>query len=142
MLGIALIFAAFVKTELVLGEITSNLDTFKVFHILTVNSKLLHQLNDKNYKRLAVWARIIIAALINYATPFFSICLPSIFLSIAVLTKQFYWSSHFILFSLTYINTAIILATTATFFYIYFPYYKLRFDQLNQQLKSIIPNRK
>lgn len=87
LIGICIIFTAFVKTEFLLAEIRNQFDIFKIFHILTVNSKLLHQLTNKNYKRLAIRGRIIIIIFINYGSPFFSILLPSFFLLLAVLTK-------------------------------------------------------
>ena len=95
-LSVTIFFIAILKTDYLFGEINGHLDTFKVFHIITYNTKFLHKLNEKNYKRLAILSRIIIIIMINYVTTFFSILVPLAILIIAILSKQSYVYIHFI----------------------------------------------
>ena len=141
-LGLFLILTSVVKTDILLAEIKSNLDAFRVFHILTVNLKSWHHLTYKNYKRLAIWSRIIIIVFLNYTLPFFSILLPSLILLIAILSQYLYWWIHFILFTPIYVNMIMTILGAGCVCFIYFPYYKMRFDQLTIQTKEIIPNGK
>ena len=133
-----LFFNSFLKSDL-FGEINGNLDTLKVFHILTVNLKSIHQLTDKNYKRLAILWRIaivFIVLVINYGTTFLAILIPSLVLLIAVLYKRLYWFIHLISFTPSYIYFCFIAATVCGIFLIYILYHKFRFDQFNDQIKD------
>ena len=142
LLGLVIFFNSVLKTDFLLGEINGNLDTLKMFYILSINLKSIHQLTEKNYKRLAILSRIIITILLNYGATFFIILLPALILMLSILSKKVYILIHFILFTAPYISLIITLSTSGCLIYIYFPYYKMRFDQLNQQIKSIIPNGK
>ena len=91
---------------------------------------------------MSIFTRIIIVLFSNYASTFFSIFMPLLVLTIAILSRQLYWWIHFILFSPIYINIIMTIASAGCICYIYFPYYKFRFDQLNKEIISNIPNGK
>ena len=136
-LVIILNLVSIIKTDIVFGEMKNNLKALKIYYGLTVNDKLMHRLTDKNYKRLQIWARIIIIIFINCASSFFSILLPLLILLFAILSEKLYWWIHFIFICPIYINMLLTLFVAACVNYIYFPYFKLRFDQLNYQIKAI-----
>ena len=139
-LTILLFFCSVVKTDYLLTEINNRLEALKMFHILSLNLKSLHQLTEKNYKRLALFSRILIVLLINYGAIFFSILLPLLWLTLAILSKRMYMLMHFILFLPLYVNLTYVSLAACCICYIYFVYYSMRFNQLNDQLKSIIRN--
>ena len=141
-LMLALFLGTFLKCDFLLGELNGYLEPLKIFHILRINVKLIHQLTDRNYKHLAYLTRIIMILFLNYAITFFSILIPVFMLLIAISSKRLYWWIHLILFTPIYVSMLIIMATSGCLCYIYFAYYKLRFDQLNDQIKAIIPNGK
>ena len=84
--------------------------------------------------------RIII--FLNYVWPLFSILLFIFCLSIAILSKRLYWSIHLFVITTPYIMVFYTYSTLCCTGYIYFTYFGLRFDQLNDQIKAIIPNGK
>ena len=134
---IILFLVSVIKTDIVFGEMKNNLEAFKVYHGLATNDKLKHRLTDKNYKRMQIWARIIIIIFISCAAKLFSIFLFLLILYFAILSQQLYWWIHFIFICPIYINMLFTLFIAACANYLYFPYFKLRFDQLNNQIKAI-----
>ena len=137
----AVFFATFLKSDFILGEISGYLDTLKVFHALAVNLSSLHQLTGKNYKQLTILSRITVTILLNYGAPFFATFLPSLLLLITILSKRLYWLIHFIFVEPVYVFVIYTLALSGCICFIYFPYYKMRFDQWNDKIKAIIPNK-
>ena len=137
-LAMVLLMCANLKTDFLLIEINGGLDTFKIFYILKVNIKSIYQLNDKNYNRLASSSRIIITLFIDYCGPLFSILTVSCFLIFTILSKRLYWWIYFILFAPSYFGLVYIIEVSACIIYIYLPYYSIRFDQLNEQIKSFL----
>ena len=123
------------KTDLALGEINSNLSPFKVYYPLMKDVKTIHKLTDRNYKKLAIVSRIIIIFALNYAA--------SIIISLAILWQtiisimscQLYWFIYQIIMIPLNICMVMAYANGGCFVYTYFPYYKFRFDQLNDQIK-------
>lgn len=141
-LVLGLFLGSFFKTDYLFGEINNHLDAFKLFHTLTINLKLVHRLTDKNYRRLAFLSRIMIVLALNYGATFFSFIFPLLELFLAISSQRLYCWIHLIMFTLIYINLIVSYATACCTCYIYFIYYKMRFDQLNDQIKAVIPNGK
>ena len=143
-LGIVILFfyIGVFKTDLALGEINSNLSPFKVFYPLMDDAKAIHKLTDRNYKKLAILSRIIVIFAINYTASiliFLTILWETI---ISIKSCQLYWFIYEIIMTPAYVSIVMAYATGGCFVYTYFPYYKFRFDQLNDQIKAIIPNGK
>ena len=137
-----LFLCAIAKTDFLLAEINGNIDTFKVLYFLEINLKSLHGLTDKNYKRLAILSRIMITILINYVAPFYSIVGSSFILYVAITSKRLYWFIHIFIMLIPYILIFHTYSAAGSILYIYFIYFKMRFDQLNNQIKKISPNGK
>ena len=57
---------AMFKTDWLFGELKYNLSPFKIFYYLINDWKQKHQLNDKNYKKLAILSRIIQTITIDF----------------------------------------------------------------------------
>ena len=143
-LGIVILFfyIGVFKTDLALGEINSNLSPFEVYYPLMNDVKAIHKLTDRNYKKLAIILRMIIIFALNYTGPiiiFLTILCETI---ISILSCQLYWFIYEVIMTPIYISIIMAYATGGCFVYTYFPYYKFRFDQLNDQIKAIIPNGK
>ena len=139
---LALCLGAIAKTDHLLAEINGYLDAFKIFHFLTFDLKPLHQLTVKNYKRLAILSRITISILLNYAPLLYVLLTPSFLLLIAISSKRLYWFIHSFVMLILYILVFYTFATVACCMYIYFTYFKMRFDQLNNQIQKFNPNGK
>ena len=131
-----LLISVFFKTDFLIGNINGNLSTMGLLHILNVNNKSLHQLTDKKYKRLILIWRFAIVIMFNYGSIVFIILAIVIIIFLCVVSKRLMIWIHFILMSPSYFLTIITL-TTGCFGYTYFSYYKLRYDQLKCQIKSI-----
>ena len=58
------------KTDIILGEIKSNLNQLKIFYYLMNDIKSKHKLSRANYKKLAILSRIIQILIMNYALKF------------------------------------------------------------------------
>lgn len=142
-LGLVLAFfhSSTVTTDYILGQINGYFDTFKIFHILTVDLKSKHKLTEQNYKRLSIFSRFIIIVFLNYGVPLIAICLNALLLIIGILSyyfyHQFYMLLHLVLMTPAHLMLLFVNATTAPLINIYLLYYKFRFDQLNHQIKSI-----
>ena len=137
-LALSNFYCAFVCTNFLLGEMNDHLNALKLFHIITVNLKSIHQLTDKNYNRLAIISRILVLILIFFGLPFFSISLFMIFLMFGIISKRLYYFIHAMLFTGPYFCLHANSLSIFCIFGIYFLYYKFRFDQLNERIKSII----
>lgn len=138
-----LLLCAIEKTDFLYGEIKC-IQIFELFHILAVHFKAKHQLTDKNYNRLATSSRIVITILVDYGAVTAAVLLNVIMLIIAILSYQncgqFYFLIHLLIMGGAYNQLFITLTITGSIVFIYFYYFKLRFDQLNEKVKSIISN--
>ena len=143
--GILLLLAVFAstiilvgKTDLLLGEIKSNLNSFKIFYYLINDHKSKHKLTSANCKKLAILSRILEIFLIDYAIRFFIIFGILVFLKIVIECKTYVlqWSIILVFFPmyLIYVFTAV---TLFFIFYILLLYYKLLFDQISHHFKLI-----
>ena len=140
LLAFALTLDTTVKTDLLIGEINGHIYALKVFYMLTVNSKLWHQLTDNNYKRMTIISRIVVTVILDYGGPLFIVLIPLSALTIAIISKRLVVWINLIVLLTPYVISIISIATGCCICSIYFPYYKFRFDQLNDEIKSIIPN--
>ena len=127
-----------IQTDFVLGELNGHLDAFKLFHTLTLNQSM-HKLNDKNYKRLSLLSRLFVIISLYCFGPLISIAVILFNLSIAINSHRLIWWFNFILVAPPVILQVYTLFLSVSVVIIYFLYYKMRFDQLNDQLKSLIP---
>ena len=134
---IILILVCVIKTDIIFGEMKNNLEPLKIYQGLEVNDKSIHRLTDKNYKRIQILTRIIIIIFINCAAQFFIIFSLLLLLYFAILSQRLYWWIHFLFICPIYINMIYTLFVAACVNYLYFPYFKLRFDQFNHQIKQI-----
>lgn len=66
--GIGMFWIFIVKIDILLAEIKLNLSPFKVFYYLMNDSYFKHKLNDSNFNRLAILARIILIMILDYFT--------------------------------------------------------------------------
>ena len=138
MLLIILFLVASIKTDCLLSEINYRLDKtpFKVFYFLMINSN--HGLNRKNRKKLAILSRIIQIFMLDYAVPIFTLLISTIFISITILSQKVAWILQSIL-TIGFIQNAIfVLTSDCCLVYIYFTYYKFKFDQFHTKIFKLI----
>ena len=102
-----------------------------------MNIKSRHKLTEKNYKRLAILSQIVTVIMLNYASPIFVILTIAIGTSFTYMSWQLYWLFYQIVFTPIYIFAIWTITSFTCIIYLYFPYYKLRFDQINQQIYVI-----
>ena len=138
---ILLFFVLIIKCDFLFGEINYNLSPIKLAYIVSRDMKSKHKLTDYNFNRLAISLRILMVLLIYYFLPFGSIML--LLIEILLLIKSNNKLELLIFETLMtpfYINGFIVLTVCFVAFFIAILYYKMRFDQIHQQTKSIIPN--
>ena len=141
MIGFSL--ACIVKTEFIIGEKIYHLKPLRVFYCLINNWKfsiIKHNLNVKNYKRLAFLTRISQMFMLDYCVPIIIFVGTLIIGRTALLTGQLFWILEVIHLIPLYLWASYAIAFGFVIFYVYFSYYKMLFDQLNVKIKQIIPN--
>ena len=138
---ILLFFVLIIKCDFLFGEINYNLSPIKLAYTISRDMKSKHKLTDYNFNRLAISLRILMVVLIYYFLPFASIML--LLIEILLLIKSNNKLELLIFESLStpiYINGFVVLTVCFVAFFIGILYYKMRFDQIHQQFKSIIPD--
>ena len=138
---ILLLHISVFKTDLILGRINCKICPFKIFYPLMKDAKSIHKLTDRNYKKLSVLSLLIIICTLNYAGPLVIILSISLQTLFTISLGQLYWYLYQFFITPIYINMIMSYTTGCCLVYIYFPYYKFRFDQLNDQIKSVIPTK-
>ena len=146
--SIAAVMLLIVKTDLILGEIKSNLDQFKIFYYLINNIKSKHKLSRKNYKKISILSRITKICSMDYATRFFIIFGNLISIKIAIQCKNLVLQLSLIILGIPMTIIGCFTGASLFFiFYILFYYYKLLFDQISNQFvqfrnrKSLVINK-
>ena len=140
--GFASLWCFPAKIDLILGEIKSKLSSFKIFYYLINDLKSKHKLTDVNFNRLAILSRIIQIIVLDVGMPI-ALILNFILISfIAISTQKLVWVLQSIFYIPAIVNFGMICSTWMCFVFVIFMYYKFRFDQINQQIKTIIPNGK
>ena len=128
------------KSDILFGEINCNLSPFKICYFLAKDIKLKHKLSEKNYNRLAILLRICMIGLIYYGIPIISLGAIIVQLILLIKGKQLFWLFNIIIITPFYVNGIVLITSAALTLNCLLPYYKIRFDQLHHQIKSIIPN--
>ena len=139
---LALIHALIIRTDILLGQVKSNLSPFKFSYYLAKDIKSKHKLTEKNYNRLAIFFRINFIGLLYYGFPIISLATIALLIAILIKIQRLYWLFHVIFITPFYINTIILISAAATILNCMLTYYKMRFDQLHHQIKLIIPKGK
>ena len=135
---ISLIMINVNKTDLLLGEISHNLSPFKIFYYLMNDIKSKHKLNYKNYKKLGILLRFLQISMIDYGSTIMFFGTFLFMLKISILSRNLFWiysilismtpTFLFCTFSVNCFNCILIIT---------FTYYKMLFDQINDQIKLI-----
>ena len=141
LVALIIFFVSILKTDLIFGEIKYNLSPLKIAYILSVDIKWKHKLTDHNYNKLTLSLRILMVVLIYYFLPFFTIML-SIWLVSLIKSNKLVPLIFEISMIPFYINGVIALSVGFAVLFITILYYKMRFDQIHQQIKSILSNGK
>lgn len=128
------------KVDMMLAEMKSNLKPYKVFYFLINNVKSKHKLSDLNYSRLAILSRIVLIGVLDFGTPVMEIIAIGLIVLIAILSQKFIWILSAIFFALAVVIACLNFSCWICSVFILFSYYKLRFDQINHEIQSIIPN--
>ena len=137
---IVLFLITAIKTEIIFGEVKCNTEPFKVFHFLMRNVKSKHKLTEKNYKKLAILSRIVQICLLNYVIPIVSGIIISLYGLIAIKSGQIFWLFEFVLITPFYIEIVLVITTFACTTYVYYAYYMLLFNQINDRFKFLMKN--
>ena len=135
-----LIHSSIIKTDFLFGEINYNLSPLKLCYLILKGIESKHKLTAKNYNRLAILLEFSIVGLIYYGLPILSTVILTIESLVAINTKRLLWFLNEI--TIFFINGYIAISTAGITVICGISYYKMRFDQLHHQIKSIIPNGK
>ena len=138
--SVLFLFASVVKTQFLITEINcpSAKSPFKIFYFLMVDLKTKHKLNEINYKKLSFISRIIQIIMIDYEAPICLIFVILICIKILVSSNfEFEWFFHSVLIFSTFGFVGFTLPIVYCCIVIFFLYYKLRFDQINNRFKQL-----
>ena len=135
---LVLFLVAILKTDILCSEINDNLSPVRIFYHLSMDIRSLHKLTDHSYKRLAILTEIVIIFMMDNWVPIFAILLIAIETSITIGSKKLFWLLNEIFMYPLYLDSIITLSTTACIAYVYFVNYKMRFDQITEEIKSIV----
>ena len=138
MISVVNFFAGVWRLDWLLAESKDNLRPFKPFYDLKHFEKVKgFRLNQLNYKKLSKLAGFIELLFLKISFPFGMMTLFITLTMICYLTKSITW----ILLSPFFMYTSYVICvgcfTGGTFAYILFPYYKMLFDQINEEIKQI-----
>ena len=131
------VFASTLRTDLLIGEISFNLKPLEVFYFLMQNIESKHRLTDANYKKLAILSRIIQMIFLNYVSKFLTGLTVVNIVVITINSQRFIFYLLAVLITPFYVILIIIMTSCCCVIYIYFLYYKLIFDQINDQFKCL-----
>ena len=126
------------KTDLLLGEISHNLSPFKIFYYLMNDIKSKHKLNYRNFKKLEILVRFLQISMIDYGSTIIFFVTFLFMLKISILSRNWFWI-YSILTSMTptFLFCTFSINCFDCILIITFTYYKMLFDQINDQIKSI-----
>ena len=126
------------KTDFLLAEVKSNLKPFKIFYYLINDMKSKHKLSRENYKKLAILSRILQIFIIDYGLKAALVLGFIASIRVALESRTLFVQLSIILF--IFPIGVIYCFTAVTYFFIIYSliyYYKLLFDQINNQFKLI-----
>lgn len=139
--GVIIIFlVSVIKTDLLIGEIKFNFEPFRIFYFLMNDLKSKHKLNEANYKRLAILSKTLQLIMLKYATPILISLGIFILIRITILSQRFTWVFQTAIVTPFFVFSISTLTSCCCIVYIYFSYYKLLFDQINDKIKLFILN--
>ena len=138
---ILIFLVSVIKTDQIIGEIEYNSKPLQVFHFLMNNIKSKHKLTERNYKRLAIFSWLTQLLLLNYGAPIISGSVTVFDFVLALKSNGFNWWLQSSFNTPIYVMTVLILTSSSCIISIYLPYYKLVFDQINNQLKFLTNQR-
>uniref|UniRef100_UPI001A9EB50F hypothetical protein n=1 Tax=Pseudomonas sp. 74_A TaxID=2813565 RepID=UPI001A9EB50F len=101
-----------------------------------------HKLTDANLNRLAILSRIVQMISLDVGMPIVILLNIIIVSFIAISTQKLVWILQSILFIPGIIICGLIACLWMCIVFVIFMHYKLRFDQIDQQIKSVIPDGK
>ena len=133
--GFASLWIFPIKIDLIFGEISSKLSSFKIFYYLINNLKSKHELTDANFNRLAILSRIIQMILLDVGMVIIILLNMTIITFIAISTQKFVWILQSILLIPGIFNGGISISLWMCIVFVIFIYYKFRFDQINKKIK-------
>ena len=138
---IILFMVCVIKTDQIIGEIKYNAKPLEVFHFLMHNIKSKHKLTFNNYKKLEIFSRFQQIFLLNYGAPIISGLVTAFYLVLALRFNCLTWWLQSSLMTPFYVMMTLILTSSSCIIFIYYPYYKLLFDQINDRLKLLTNDR-
>ena len=130
------------KIDFILAEIKWLLSPFKIFYYLINNLKSNHKLNDRNFNRLAILSRLIQIVILNFGMSIIIISNVILLCWIAISTQNQIWIIQSVIYLPAFFNGSLIFCLSLCIVFVMFIYYKMRFHQINQQIKSLILNGK
>ena len=141
---IILLFVSIIRTDYLLGELKYGVNgsPLKIFYYLMKNIQSKHKLTQSNYKKLSWISRSIQLIMLNYGSPIAFGLISIIIISITLSSGKLIWLIQTIILIPFYINISVTLTGSCCIVYIWFSYYKFRFDQINQRIINLIPNRR
>ena len=141
---IILLFVSIIRADYLLGELKYGVNgsPFKIFYYLMKNIQSKHKLTQSNYKKLSWISRLIQLIMLDYGSPIAFGLISLIMISITLSSGKLIWLIQTAISIPFYINISVTLTGSCCIVYIWFSYYKFRFDQINQRIINLIPNRK
>lgn len=137
MLAFGSIWILFIKIDIILAEIQSNLSLYKVFYNLIKNLKSHHKLTEINYKKLTILSGFIQGVILEAGIPITLITASTFIISIAISSQKTIWILQSIYLLPGLLISGVTLALWMCILFIVFSYYKLRFDQINHRISKL-----
>ena len=135
--NVIFILVSMVKTDIFLEEHYYHLRSLKVFYYLKYDLKQMHKLNDKHYKILTVFTRLLHLCGCKIFFPLMIILSPPITFETGILKESFLIDLLLLVFYYIFILTLAITSSLFPLFLIMSFYYKFKGDQINESIRSI-----
>ena len=127
------------KIDMFLAETKSNLTSWKVFYFLMNNIKSKHKLSDLHYNQLAISSRMILIGVLDYGTSIMEMIAIGLIVLVAIVSHSFVWILSSIYFTPALLIACVNFSCWICSVFILVQYYKLRYDQIHSEIKSILP---
>lgn len=134
---IDMILSVSMRLDLLVGEWENKLSTFKFYYYIENNIKSKHRLNESNYRKLGIYLKLFEVVFIKGFSVLMvgSVTLNLIYIAFRCDRITVQIATPFVIYWVCCISFAISLMIPLMSFAIY--YYKLLFDQLNDQFEKI-----
>ena len=131
------VLAFIIRLDVFIGEWNRRICVYKYFHLIEDNIESKHGLTKKNYRKLSTLVRLTELFVLKGTIPSIAIFCALLFLYITIISRNIYIMTYslLVIYGAIIVPSSISISGTIGFVSMY--YFKLLFDQINEQIEVI-----